>query len=203
MTQKIKDFFTQKRCKKLLKNNRGFSLMEVLVAVGIIAIISSIAVTTYQGNKKQAAEVVASTSASNILRAHNACLALKEFSQCDSMSDLGIDCADCNEGQATSGNKFCVGVTKKVGSQELKICVGKDGDSTQRTIGGNLLADVQLCHIKKTVMNSGTCSGGAHPARPTANFKNAQITITIFVEQIIQAVVTGVKLSTLVQNHKV
>ena len=32
MKQKIKDFFTQKRCKKLL-NNKGFSLLEVLVAV--------------------------------------------------------------------------------------------------------------------------------------------------------------------------
>ena len=60
----IKNFLLKKR--KIMKSKKGFSLMEVLVAVGIIAIISSIAVATFQGNKKQAAEVVATTSASNV-----------------------------------------------------------------------------------------------------------------------------------------
>ena len=46
MTQKIKEFFTKKRCRRLL-NNKGFSLLEVLVAVSIIGIISAIAIPQF------------------------------------------------------------------------------------------------------------------------------------------------------------
>ena len=65
---KIKNFFTQKRCKKLL-NNKGFSLLEVLVAVSIIGIISAIAIPQYNKNKNEAAKVAGSTTISNIRKA--------------------------------------------------------------------------------------------------------------------------------------
>ena len=144
--------------------------MEVLVAVGIIAIISSIAVTTFQGNKKQAAEVAATTSASNILRAHNACIALNSFDSCDEMSEMGVQCPDCNEGKAT--NKFCIGVSKSVGADTVKVCVGKAPTGTQRTIGGTLLSGIQLCHVEKKA--SGGSPSCVAAKVPTSNFKKCE-----------------------------
>ena len=177
MKNKIKNFLLKKRI-KILRNKKGFSLMEVLVAVGIIAIISGIAVTTFQGNREQAAEVAAMTSANNVLRAHNACVALSQFTACDDMNELGIVCEDCNGGKDGAGTKFCVGVSKTVGAQSLKVCIGKNGTTTQKTIGGTLLSNYKICHLTTVEVSSGSCAS-KHPERPTDNFKrctDAQMT---------------------------
>ena len=153
--------------------------MEVLVAVGIIAIISSIAVATFQGNKKQAAEVVATTSASNVLRAHNACTALNTFESCVSMEGMGVECADCNEGYTAAGSggsppaQFCVGVTKTVGADSVKVCIGKKGAKVQRTIGGTLLSDIEICMVKRENVGSGTKCGHTSDTapKPTSSFR--------------------------------
>ena len=50
MKNTIKNFLLKKRI-KILKSKKGFSLLEVLVAVGIIAIISAIAVPQYTANR--------------------------------------------------------------------------------------------------------------------------------------------------------
>ena len=95
MIDKVKNFFTQKRCRKLLKNNRGFSLVEVLVAVTIIGIIAGIAIPQFQDYRKQASKVAGETSVGNIERAFQNCIVLKDFNSCNSLSDLGVACKDC------------------------------------------------------------------------------------------------------------
>ena len=59
----------------------------------------------------------------------------------------------------------------------MKVCVGKNGATVQRTIGGTLLSGVKLCHVKGTEQNSGTkCAdiGLSSTEKPTASFKKCE-----------------------------
>ncbi len=50
---KIKQFFTRKRCKSFkLLNQKGFSLIEIMVALGLITLLTALAVPQYTSYKK-------------------------------------------------------------------------------------------------------------------------------------------------------
>ena len=53
MIDKVKKFLTARRCKKLLKNNKGFSLIEIMVALGLITLLVGLAIPQYKSYKKQ------------------------------------------------------------------------------------------------------------------------------------------------------
>ena len=65
-------------------------MREVLIGVTIIGIISAIAIPQFTDYKNQAAKVASDTSASNIGRAFTNCLALKDFSRCNTLALIGI-----------------------------------------------------------------------------------------------------------------
>ena len=153
MINKIKHFFTRKRCRKLLKNNKGFSLLEVLAAVTIIGLLSAIAIPQFQDYKEGVAFTVASTSTSSIARAYNTCVAFKDFTDCSTLEDIKIscpggECADKN-GTRTSA-PFCAEYEKDISGTNFKLCVSIDGDGqVSRTAGGNF----SICH--KTCATAG------------------------------------------------
>ena len=148
MKQTIKNFLFKKRI-KILRNKKGFSLLEVLVAVGIIAIISAIAVPQYTANRKEAAKVAGTTSINNIEKAYKHCVALKSHDDCDSLSKLKVSCEDCKDEDAAS--KFCVQIEKTVGGGVFRACIDFDnGDTTGRAYGGTLLEDVKICYDRVT-----------------------------------------------------
>ena len=156
MKQKITNFFLRKRFKKL-RNNRGFSLLEVLVAVSIIGIISAIAIPGFQNYRKNAATVAGETSIRNIYSSYQNCIVLKQFNECDSIADLGVTCSDCTEDNTTG--KFCVSITKSVGGDDFKACISIDSTTsphtTLKTYGGSLMTGAKICHQEKST-DSGT-----------------------------------------------
>ena len=148
-------------CNKL--NNKGFSLVEILVAVSIIGIISAIAIPAFQDYRTEASKVAADTTISNIHRAFNNCLVLKKFGQCNSLGSLGINCSDCDAEEDTANKRFCAEIDKEIGSDSFKACVSVQGNTVTRNYGGGLLG--KLCKSAKTASTDGTtCSSVAASA---------------------------------------
>ena len=166
MIKTIINFFLRKRFKslKILKNKKGFSLLEVLIAVAIIAIISGIAVPQFTAQRNNAAKVASDTSAGNIAKAFKNCVALNPFGSCDSLSDIKVPCpagSTCDSGG--TGGKFCAHLWKGDAGSDFKVCISIDSAGTEtRTYAGDLLKDVasgNRCHYEKIA--AGSCSGVA------------------------------------------
>ena len=154
MIKTLINFLFRKRFKnlKILKSKRGFSLLEVLVAVAIIGIITAIAVPSYQANRTEAAKVAGTTSIANIYKAFQNCLVLKAFSACNSLGGIGITCPDCeSSSDSTAGaEKFCAHIEKESGGQTFKACISVDLSTSPhtiiRTMGGTLLeSGTKIC----------------------------------------------------------
>ena len=167
MKNKIINFLFKKRI-KILKGKRGFTLMEVLVAVGIIAIISAIAVPQYTANRENAAKVAGDTSVNNIEKAYMYCVATKNHTDCDSLSELKVTCPDCTDGRDPAEEKFCADIEKTVGGKIFRACVEiETGDAKGRYYGGAMFKDIKLCHTHITGTGCAT-AGSAKAPQPGA-----------------------------------
>ena len=165
MKQTIKNFLFKKRI-KILRNKKGFSLLEVLVAVGIIAIISAIAVPQYTANRENAARVAGDTSITNIDKAYKHCVALNAHGDCNSLIKLKVTCPDC--ASTISGDKFCAQIEKTAGGKTFRACIDfDDGETVGRAYGGSMFKDIKLCHTKVASCTN-TNLNKAKAARPGA-----------------------------------
>ena len=152
MKKIIKNFLFKRRF-KVLKNKKGFSLVEILVAVSIIGIIGAIAYPQFQDYRANASKVAGDTSIGNIERAFQNCIVLKTFAQCDSLSDLGVACADCSDSVDSNTNptKFCAAINKTIGGDQFKVCAQFEGSKrTAKSYGGSLFKDIKVCADKVT-----------------------------------------------------
>ena len=149
MKKKIKNFFLRRRF-KVLKNKKGFSLLEVLVAVGIIGIISAIAYPAFDDYRKTAAKTAADTSATNMIKAFKNCNVLKPFTSCNTLGLLNINCpanSTCEDGKNETTGKFCASIETGTGDNAFKVCVALTTAGGQsKKYGGGLLGD-RICYF--------------------------------------------------------
>ena len=150
-----------------ITNNKGFSLLEVLVGVSIIGIISAIAVPTYQNYSREASKTAADTTMANVVKAYNSCTVLRPASQCTSLSAINISCPDCTSSvdSTTNPTTFCASINKSAAGKNIRACVAVSGSTVTRTYGGasgDMFEGIKICHI--TVVAGGTCPAVAKTA---------------------------------------
>ena len=154
MKNKIKNLLLKKRI-KIMKNNKGFSLLEVLVGVTIIGIISAIAVPRFKNYRDTAALTAAESTGKNVAKAYNLCAATS--SACASMEDLNISCDTCETPvNPSGGTDFCVPMKQTISGSEFRSCVSvnKSNGKVTQTYGG----EFKFCHKKCKLATATGCT---------------------------------------------
>ena len=160
-----------------LTNNQGFSLLEVLVGVSIIAIVSAIAVPTYQKYTKDARLSATSTSISNIKRSVKTCFSIRgDLNECRTQAALGIKtCEGCKFPTTLTPDKFCMHIASGKGNDEIRVCISSDASSSgagatsfKSTYGGKQQVCLQQCTDTASSNPAGFDGGAGYTDRPPA-----------------------------------
>ena len=163
MKNKIKNFLFKKRV-KILRNKKGFSLMEVMIAVGIIGVIAGIAVPQFQEYRITAAVTVVNTTGDNIVKAYNLCTATK--TSCNTLEALKMKCDICKSDDIQTTAGLCVPMEQKIQNQSFKACVHISTDGTvTKTYGGAL----KICYVTSAKGKDGVVGGDVDTAAYVPN----------------------------------
>ena len=101
MKAKIKNFLFKKRI-KILKNKKGFSLVELLVTVGIMGTLVGVGVPAYNTYQANSTEQAVRSEASNLMKAFQACLiAEADPATCVTADVNGTVSVTCKAGKAS------------------------------------------------------------------------------------------------------
>ena len=190
-TIKRVSLFPKKRARQ---GTAGFSLIELLVVIGIIGVLAAVAIPAYRSHQASAAKSAILSSLQTIGKSAATCLALKSWTECQSLSGISVSCPDCGSVSVhATEEKFCVDIKKEAPGDDPQACVEAgssvpritrswqqpcnsysaiidcNGAGTQWDISGNDCAAVGC--TAKNAAPTGTITGGCSGQKYTENCK--------------------------------
>lgn len=110
--------------KKLLKNKKGFTLIEMLIVVAIIVILVAISIPTFSANLDNAKEA---TDNANLRAAKSAAITAYAM---DSTSISSGDYYDIEDGKFTSTEPAAYGESSANTGKVIKVTISATGEVT-------------------------------------------------------------------------
>jgi len=130
------------KSRKIIKNNKGFSLIEILVTVGLIGILTGIAVPAYNNYKRNTLVMAVKADVGNGHKAYSAHDAVNG-TYCATLEDVGINIIMDSQTYRKQGgygfgaiNTDCGGKPNDIDSvQKINTGYCYDGDTRQAVTG--------------------------------------------------------------------
>ena len=147
--------------KSFMNHNKGLTLLELLVAIVILGIISTIAIPQYTGYKTTTEYNALNVDLQVIRRQLGVCMALtQDIDECKTKGDLELDIKGLTDdiGANSAETDFCAQIDRTIAGETVKSCIQIEVDNG---LVKKQTFSKKMC-VKNNTVSTETCTDAAY-----------------------------------------